>query len=81
MAFFEFASGKKLKETVGTNTTDYVGNVIYKNGVQYQISHDEGRIINGVNSGQWVSYQYNASGVKLKKILSASLASVPLDNL
>ena len=46
------ASGKKLKETIGTNTTDYVGNVIYKNGVQYQISHDEGRIING-------EYEYN----------------------
>ena len=52
MAFFKFASGKKLKETVGTNTTDYVGNVIYKNGVQYQISHDEGRIVNG-------EYEYN----------------------
>jgi RHS repeat-associated protein len=41
------AAGKKLKETIGSNTTDYVGNKIYKNGVLYQISHDEGRIIDG----------------------------------
>jgi RHS repeat-associated protein len=41
------AMGKKLKETIGSNTTDYVGNKIYKNGGLYQISHDEGRIIDG----------------------------------
>ena len=46
------ASGKKLKETIGSNVTDYVGNVIYKNGALYQISHDEGRIVNG-------EYEYN----------------------
>ncbi|MDZ7897842.1 MAG: RHS repeat-associated core domain-containing protein, partial [Arcicella sp.] len=43
------ASGIKLKETIGTQVTDYVGNVIYKNGVLYQIAHDEGRIIDGQN--------------------------------
>jgi RHS repeat-associated protein len=42
------ASGKKLKETIGSQVTDYVGNIIYKNGVLYQIGHDEGRVINGV---------------------------------
>lgn len=41
------ATSRKLKETIGTNVTDYSGNTIYKNGVLYQISHDEGRIING----------------------------------
>jgi len=46
------ASGKKLKETIGTQVTDYVGNVIYKNGVLYQISHDEGRVVDGI-------YEYN----------------------
>ena len=46
------ASGKKLKETIGTTTTDYVGNTIYKNNVLYQITHDEGRIVNGI-------YEYN----------------------
>ena len=46
------ALGKKLKETIGSNITDYNGNTIYKNGVLYQISHDEGRIING-------EYEYN----------------------
>jgi RHS repeat-associated protein len=46
------ATGKKLKETIGTNVTDYSGNTIYKNGSLYQISHDEGRIING-------EYEYN----------------------
>ena len=46
------ASGKKLKETVGTAITDYVGNTIYKNNVLYQITHDEGRIVNGI-------YEYN----------------------
>jgi RHS repeat-associated protein len=43
------ASGKKLKETTSTNdTTNYVGNVIYKNSLIYQVSHDEGRSINNV---------------------------------
>ena len=46
------ALGKKLKETIGSNFTDYNGNTIYKNGALYQISHDEGRIING-------EYEYN----------------------
>jgi RHS repeat-associated protein len=41
-----------LREIVGTDTTDYLGNIIKKNGVLYQISHDEGRIING-------EYEYN----------------------
>ena len=41
------ATGKKLKETIGTNFTDYVGNKIYKNGALYQIVHDEGRIVDG----------------------------------
>jgi RHS repeat-associated protein len=43
------ASGKKLKETTSTgDITDYVGNVIYKNGSVYQVSHDEGRTVNNV---------------------------------
>ncbi|MDZ7900696.1 MAG: RHS repeat-associated core domain-containing protein [Arcicella sp.] len=46
------ATGKKLKETIGSNVTDYNGNTIYKNGVLYQISNDEWRIING-------EYEYN----------------------
>ena len=46
------ALGKKLKETIGSNFTDYNGNTIYKNGALYQISHDEGRIIDG-------EYEYN----------------------
>ena len=41
------ASGKKLKETIGTQMTDYVSNKIYKNNALYQISHHEGRIIKG----------------------------------
>ena len=41
------ATGTKLKETIGSNYTDYSGNTIYKNNQLYQISHDEGRIING----------------------------------
>ncbi|MDZ7935819.1 MAG: RHS repeat-associated core domain-containing protein [Emticicia sp.] len=41
------ANGKKLKETVGSNITDYSSNKIYKNGALYQIGHDEGRIIDG----------------------------------
>ena len=46
------ASGKKLKETGGTNFTDYVGNKIYKNNALYQITHDEGRIVDN-------QYEYN----------------------
>lgn len=41
------ASGKKLKETIGTNVTDYVGNLIYRNSVVYQLANDEGRVVNG----------------------------------
>jgi RHS repeat-associated protein len=41
------ASGNKLKETIGTNVTDYSGNKIYKNNVLYQIGIDEGRIVDG----------------------------------
>ena len=41
------ASGRKLKETIGANYTDYVGNKIYKNTNLYQIGHDEGRIVDG----------------------------------
>jgi RHS repeat-associated protein len=46
------ASGRKLKETIGTQVTDYVSNTIYKNNVLYQISHDEGRIVDNI-------YEYN----------------------
>jgi RHS repeat-associated protein len=46
------AGGKKLKETISTQVTDYSGNKIYKNNVLYQIAHDEGRIIAG-------EYEYN----------------------
>ncbi len=46
------SSGVKLKETIGSNYTDYLGNIIKKNNVLYQISHDEGRIIDG-------EYEYN----------------------
>ena len=46
------ASGKKLKETSGSVITDYVGNTIYKNNTLYQITHDEGRIVDGI-------YEYN----------------------
>ena len=42
------ATGKKLKSISSDGTTyDFLGNLIYKNNVLYQISHDEGRIING----------------------------------
>jgi RHS repeat-associated protein len=45
--------GKKLKEIASNgDVTDYLGNIIKKNGVLYQISHDEGRIVNGI-------YEYN----------------------
>ncbi len=46
------ASGKKLKETIGTQMTDYVGNLIYKNNSLYQLSHDEGRVVDNI-------YEYN----------------------
>lgn len=46
------ASGKKLKETISTQITDYSGNKIYKNNALYQIGHDEGRIIAS-------EYEYN----------------------
>ena len=49
------SNGKKLKETTSTgDVTDYVGNVIYKNGALYQISHDEGRVIQNASG----SYDY-----------------------
>ncbi|WP_026995296.1 RHS repeat domain-containing protein [Flectobacillus major] len=46
------ATGRKLKETIGSDITDYSANKIYKNAILYQISHDEGRIVNG-------EYEYN----------------------
>jgi RHS repeat-associated protein len=47
------AAGIKLKKIVsGGETTDYEEDDIYVNGVLYQTSHDEGRIVNGV-------YEYN----------------------
>jgi RHS repeat-associated protein len=46
------ATGKKLKETIGTQVTDYAGNKIYKNNILYQIGHDEGRIVDN-------QYEYN----------------------
>ena len=49
------SNGKKLKETTSTgDITDYVGNVIYKNRALYQISHDEGRVIQNASG----SYDY-----------------------
>ena len=51
------SSGKKLKETTSTgDVTDYVGNVIYKNGALYQISHDEGRVIQNASGGYGYEY-------------------------
>ena len=51
------ASGKKLKETTSTgDVTDYVGNVIYKNGVVYQITNDEGRVIQNASGGYGYEY-------------------------
>jgi len=42
------ATGKKLKSISSDGTIyDFVGNLIYKNNVLYQISHDEGRVIKG----------------------------------
>ena len=53
MTLYQYdASGKKLKETIGSQVTDYVGNKIYKNNILYQISHDEGRIVDN-------QYEYN----------------------
>ena len=47
------AEGTKLKKVVsGGETTDYEEDEIYVNGILYQTSHDEGRIVNGV-------YEYN----------------------
>ncbi|WP_262509887.1 RHS repeat domain-containing protein [Arcicella aurantiaca] len=47
------AEGTKLKKTDSNGeTTDYEEDDIYVNGVLYQTSHDEGRIVNGV-------YEYN----------------------
>ena len=41
------ANGKKLKSISSDGTVyDFVGNFIYRNNGLYQISHDEGRIIN-----------------------------------
>jgi RHS repeat-associated protein len=42
------ANGTKLKEKAKDGIiTDYVGNLVYKNSVLYQIGYDEGRISNG----------------------------------
>jgi RHS repeat-associated protein len=47
------AKGTKLKKTVSTGVvTEYEEDEIYVNGNPYQISHDEGRIANGI-------YEYN----------------------
>ena len=51
------AEGRKLKETIGSNVTDYIDNLIYKNNgggqpLLFQLSHDEGRIVNN-------EYEYN----------------------
>ena len=47
------ASGKKLKSTTSDGIMyDFVSNKIYKNDKLYQISHDEGRIVDG-------QYEYN----------------------
>ena len=46
------ANGTKLREIIGSDTTDYLGNIIKKNSALYQIAHDEGRIIEG-------EYEYN----------------------
>ena len=43
------ASGTKLKKTLSTGkVTEYEEDDIYENGVLYQTSHDEGRIVDGV---------------------------------
>jgi RHS repeat-associated protein len=47
------ASGAKLKKTLSTGkVTDYEEDEIYVNGILYQTSHDEGRIVDGI-------YEYN----------------------
>ena len=40
------ASGRKLRETIGTDIIDFIANKVYKNGYIYQLGHDEGRIVN-----------------------------------
>ena len=43
------ANGTKLKKTLSTGkVTDYEEDEIYVNGVLYQTSHDEGRIVDGI---------------------------------
>ena len=43
------ANGTKLKKTLSTGKyTDYEEDEIYENGVLYQTSHDEGRIVDGI---------------------------------
>jgi RHS repeat-associated protein len=47
------ASGTKLKKTLSTGkVTDYEEDDIYEDGILYQTSHDEGRIVDGI-------YEYN----------------------
>jgi RHS repeat-associated protein len=47
------ASGTKLKKTLSTGKVfDYEEDEIYEDGVLYQTSHDEGRIVDGI-------YEYN----------------------
>jgi hypothetical protein len=47
------AAGMKLKKTLSTGKyTDYEEDEIFENGVLYQTSHDEGRIVDGI-------YEYN----------------------
>jgi RHS repeat-associated protein len=51
------SNGKKLKETTSTgDVTDYVGNVIYKSNVVYQIANDEGRVIQNASGGYGYEY-------------------------
>jgi RHS repeat-associated protein len=46
---FDNAKGTKLKKTLSTGKyTDYEEDEIFENGVLYQTSHDEGRIVNGI---------------------------------
>jgi RHS repeat-associated protein len=43
------ANGTKLKKTLSTGqVTDYEEDEIYENGILYQTTHDEGRIVNGI---------------------------------
>jgi hypothetical protein len=47
------SNGKKLREIASNgDTTNFFGNLIFKNNVLYEIKHDEGRVVNG-------SYEYN----------------------